>query len=146
MKATGMTVSSSLPEIERKSTLATRHNRQFGFLLCLLGAGLVVLHDFRSPESLLLVCGATIGVGMLAIFRPAVFRIPLLCWLVIGHMVGRTLSPIFLLSIYLFAVTPMSICLRGFGWDPLKLNPKTKSTWEPAQNVPYGLAYFEKQY
>ena len=49
-------------------------------------------------------------------------------WMTIGLFLGKIISPIILLIIYLFLFTPIAIIMNVIGRDELKLKQKNKKT------------------
>tara|TARA_B100000963_G_C22569258_1_gene645241 strand:- start:892 stop:1269 length:378 start_codon:yes stop_codon:yes gene_type:complete len=58
-------------------------------------------------------------------------------WIKLGEILGKVISPIVMFVIYFFIITPISLLIRVFGKDLLKLkkNKMAKSYWEKRKNI-----------
>ena len=58
-------------------------------------------------------------------------------WIKFGEIIGKIISPIVLASIFFLIITPISLILRIFGKDLLKLkkNKITKTYWILRKNI-----------
>ena len=58
-------------------------------------------------------------------------------WIKLGEILGKVISPIVMFVIFFFIITPISLMIRVFGKDLLKLkkNKSAKSYWEKRKNI-----------
>lgn len=58
-------------------------------------------------------------------------------WIKLGEMLGKVISPAVMFVIFFFIITPISLMIRVFGKDLLKLkkNKSAKSYWEKRKNI-----------
>ena len=66
-----------------------------------------------------------------AFIKPSIFKIPNIIWSKLGIFMGIIISPIVLLIIYCFLVTPIGLFMKLLGKDLLneKINKKKQSYW-----------------
>jgi len=62
---------------------------------------------------------------------PRIFKIPNFLWFKFGLLLGKIVTPIVLMIIYFFVITPIGIILRLFGKNILnmKIDKNQKSYW-----------------
>ena len=62
---------------------------------------------------------------------PSIFKIPNFLWFKFGLLLGKIITPIVLMIIYFFVITPTGIILRLFGKNILnmKIDKNQKSYW-----------------
>jgi hypothetical protein len=97
--------------------------RSFGFLLtavfAIVGARGIIRHwSMISCTAFFMASGAC---GLLSLTRPQVLAPLNKAWFYLGRGIGKVVSPIVLGIIFLGVLTPVSIVLRLFGRDELRL-------------------------
>ena len=113
-------------------------NRKFGYVVA--GALLFITafqYVFKDKQDVIIFCIALILL-LLALIKP-VWLTPLrIVWDKIGHILGIINTYVLLTLFYVLILTPLSLVMRLFGKDILKLkHPTVQSTyWEtpPATN------------
>ena len=106
--------------------------RQFGFLICftfpfLIGwfLPLLVGHPFRVWTLFI-----SLPAGILGILKPGLLLYPYKAWMKLGHILGWLNSRIILGLVYITILLPISMIMRLFGYDPLKINKQKKVTYK----------------
>ncbi len=106
-------------------------DRSFGLIVGgIVGAiGLFPLMTSGALRWWLVLPGATLM--MLGLLAPKLLHPLNVGWMKLGHLLGRIVTPIVLLLIYLIAVIPTGLLLRLFGKDVLglKRKPDDGSYW-----------------
>jgi len=74
---------------------------------------------------------AAFALVLLSFVAPAIVRPLADGWAFIGKTIGRITTPILLIIVFVFVVTPLGLLLRLFGSDPLrlKMDPKATTYW-----------------
>ena len=101
--------------------------RQFGLLLVLVASGLAYVLDLSVWLTTLFGC----LIQLLVVIAPPLFNTPLKLRLACADLFGRVANPIIISVIYFGMLTPISLILRVFGRDVLRLKSfkKRDSTW-----------------
>ena len=113
-----------------KETISKKQLRQFGIIVglaipAILGWFVPFIwgHSFRAW---------TFWIGMplliLGLINPYLLFYPYKVWIGIGHILGWINSRIILGLIFILVLQPIAFTMRLFGYDPLKQNPKGKTT------------------
>lgn len=96
--------------------------RSFGLLV---GAvfGLIALYPLFKGENLR-AWATVISIALIApaIFFPPLLELPFRFWAVLGHILGWLNTRIILTVLYFAAIVPVSLVLKIFGREPLKLH------------------------
>ena len=121
----------------KKEKISKKQLREFGFLIgfgfpIIIGWLLPLLsgHTFRTWTLLL----GSLAL-LLAIFNPKFLYFPYKKWVSLGHFLGWINSHLILGIIFFFVVFPISIFMKFFDYDPLRLkNKKSNSFREIKKN------------
>ena len=72
---------------------------------------------------------------VLAILKPVLLRPLNNIWLKLGEMLGKVVAPLVMMVIFFLILTPISLIVRAFGKDLLKLRAiKKNSYWIKREN------------
>jgi len=109
-------------KLEPKKIVTTADLRSFGLLVGTV-FGLIAVYPLLKGEAL----RAWASVIAAALIAPAIFFPPLLdlpyrFWAIIGKVLGSVNTRIILTVLYFGAIVPVSLVLKIFGKNPLKLN------------------------
>jgi len=106
--------------------------KEFGFLLSftfpfLIGWILPLIggHPFRTWTLFI-----SIPSIILAFTKPGLLLYPYKAWMKLGHILGWLNSRIILGLVYITILLPISMIMRLFGYDPLKINRQKKVTYK----------------
>ena len=67
---------------------------------------------------------------VLAFLKPELLKPLNIAWIKLGELLGRIIAPIVMALIYFFILTPLSLIIRIFGKDLLKIKfSKNNSYW-----------------
>ena len=106
-------------------------NRSFGILLS-VAFSLIAAVKFRIGASSFPLWAA-LGILFLivALLVPRLLRPIKSLWLRLGHLLGRVLTPIFLILVYVISIVPVGLLLKAFRKDSLHLSrdPNGTSYW-----------------
>ena len=107
---------------EQKKELTAPELRSFGLSVGTV-FGLIALYPLFRGEAAR-AWAAVISASLIApaIFSPQLLELPFRLWSVIGKALGWLNTRIILTVLYFAAVVPVSLVLKIFGRDPLKLN------------------------
>ena len=107
---------------EQKSKPTGSELRSFGLLVGIV-FGLIAIYPLFKEEAIR-AWAAVISVSLIApaIFSPQLLELPFRIWGGIGQVLGWVNTRIILTVLYFAAVVPVSLVLKIFGRDPLKLN------------------------
>lgn len=99
--------------------------RQFGLTMFIAGVliGSILFWKGKVVAASSIV-GAGVLVGLLAILLPSVAIYLYRFWMGIALVMGTITSAILLCVIFFGVITPVSLCMRLFGRDPLRLRPR----------------------
>ena len=89
------------------------------------------------------------GVLLLAVTfaAPKVLRPLNRAWFLLGEILGRVVSPVVLLVIFFFLLTPIGVLTRLFGRDELRLRKREGgSCWVPREQAEVTSESFKNQY
>jgi len=68
-------------------------------------------------------------------------------WFLLGEVLGRVVSPVVLLVIFFFLLTPIGVLMRLFGRDELRLRKlQGGSCWVPREQAEVTSESFKNQY
>ena len=68
-------------------------------------------------------------------------------WFLLGEILGRVVSPVVLLVIFFFLLTPVGVLTRLFGRDELRLRKREGgSSWVPREQAEVTSESFKNQY
>jgi hypothetical protein len=67
-------------------------------------------------------------------------------WQLLGHLMGRAISPLVFLAIFYLVFSPVGILLRCMGRDKLRLKMMTTSSYWIAENKEFNPESFRRQY
>ena len=114
-----------------RSRSKTASNRSFGITI---GFAFILIAAWKYESSASSYpIWAAVGVGLLlfAIWMPRLLRPIKNLWLRLGHLLGRFLSPVFLVVVYGLSIIPIGLLLRIFRKDTLLLRqePKSETYW-----------------
>ncbi|MFZ5950633.1 MAG: SxtJ family membrane protein [Candidatus Rifleibacteriota bacterium] len=119
-----------------KKSLNPTELRTFGLSVGIV-FGLIALYPLFKGESIR-AWAAIIGTSLIApaIFFPPLLELPFKAWQVIGHALGWLNTRIILSVLYFAAIVPVSLVLKIFGREPLKLHfdPEASSYREMPEN------------
>ena len=110
----------------RKKQLSTKKLKEFGFLIgfcfpLIIGWLIPAFwgHSFRFWS---------IWVGLFAltitIIKPRLLFYPYKLWMLLGHVLGWINSRIILTMVFIFVLLPISLIMKSFGYDPLRIKKK----------------------
>ncbi len=114
-----------------KSKVKSKQLREFGFLIAfgfplIIGWIMPILsgHVFR-------IWTLWIGLPALisAIFSPKLLYYPYQAWMKIGYILGWINSRIILGVLFILVLLPISLIMRFFNYDPLRLNKKNELSY-----------------
>tara|TARA_Y100001968_G_scaffold268552_1_gene258953 strand:- start:8121 stop:8513 length:393 start_codon:yes stop_codon:yes gene_type:complete len=75
----------------------------------------------------------TIWISLPALFLaftfPGKLRIPYQLWMKLGHILGLINSRLILILIFFFVLQPISIVMRLFGYDPLRIKKNNAKSY-----------------
>ena len=115
-----------------KNYISQKTLREFGFLLgftfpFLIGWILPLIggHSFRTWTLFI-----SIPSIILAVIKPSLLLYPYKAWMKLGHILGWLNSRIILGLVYITILLPISMIMRLFGYDPLKINRQKKVTYK----------------
>lgn len=128
--------------IKLNTTPSRRELRQFAAIW--LPAAMAVLawivwKKFDAPNVAIGMLVAAGVLGLLGFAVPAVMRVVWIVWMVAVFPIGWVVSHLLLAAIYYLCITPIGLCLRMFGVDPMqrKFDPAATTYWierEPNTN------------
>ena len=115
----------------KKKIISSKDLKEFGITIALgfpIIFGFIVPkitgHDFREW---------TIWIGLLflslSLFNPKLLNPFYKFWMSLGHFLGRINSILILALIFLFVLQPISIIMKIFGYDPLRIKEKNIKTY-----------------
>lgn len=120
----------------RTTTVTSAELRSFGLLVGTV-FGLIAIYPLISGATLR-AWAAVIGASLIApaIFFPPLLELPYQVWNMIGKVLGWLNTRIILTVLYFAAIVPVSLVLKIFGRDPLKLqfDPDAESYREKPEN------------
>jgi hypothetical protein len=121
--------------MERLSAL-----KQFGFLFSGLFFALSAYLLLSSIGYWVVSLVVALALLVVTIVRPDLLAPWLDGWLVLGHFLGKIVSPIVLGLIFFVLITPVALLGRIAGRDPLRIKPRAISSYwinrEPAGPAP----------
>lgn len=113
-----------------KKIISSKDLRQFGITI---GLGLPIIFGFIIPK----ITGHdyrewTIWIGIfflsLSLLKPKLLNSFYKFWMALGNFLGRVNSILILTFVFIFVLQPISIIMKIFGYDPLRLKEtKTKT-------------------
>lgn len=103
------------------SSTKAASSRSFGFLLAAVFLAIGLWKYWNGTDTYLI--WGMIGVVFLAVALsvPRLLRPIKGLWLMIGHFLGRILSPVALTLVYIISIVPVGLLLRIFRKDTLRL-------------------------
>ena len=115
----------------KQSSLSQKKLREFGILI---GIGFPVIIGWIIPSisgHLFRFWSLWIGVPlfMLGILRPSLLFYPYKVWIKIGLALGWINSQIILGLVFLLVLLPISLIMKVFGYDPLKIKKNNVLTF-----------------
>ena len=124
-------------------------NRTFGifFAALLTCASLYawLIHPGSIIWSILLLVGSLLLAA--AFLKPKVLEPLNRAWFLLGEMLGRIVSPLILLVLFFFLLTPIGVVTRLFGRDELRLRMQEGgSFWVDHKQTETGPDFFSNQY
>ena len=114
-----------------KKIISSRELRKFGITIAI---GLPTIFGFIIPT----ITGHdyrewTIWIGLfflsLSLLNPKLLNPLYKFWMALGHFLGRFNSTIILALIFVFVLQPISIIMKIFGYDPLRIKDKKIKTY-----------------
>ena len=114
-----------------KKTISVKELREFGIIV---GLGLPFVFGFAIPK----ITGHdfrewTLWLGvfflLLCFFKPKLLNPFYKFWMAFGHLLGRVNSNIILFLVFVFVLMPISIIMKIFGYDPLRLKENKRKTY-----------------
>ena len=76
------------------------------------------------------------GFALITLIRPALFSQANKLWMKLARLLSRIVNPVVMAVLFFVLLTPMSMLLRVFGKDPLRLKPDGRSTYWVPRNPP----------
>lgn len=124
-------------------------DRAFGFFSSAVStsAGLYVVLTSQGSSiwSIFLLSGVLLLAVTFA--APKVLRPLNRVWFLLGEILGRVISPVVLLVIFFFLLTPIGVLMRLFGRDELRLRKREDgSCWVPREQAEVTSDSFKNQY
>ena len=113
-------------------------NKSFGILFFIVFLIIGVWPLFKGNEANLYFLFTSLGFLILGLINAKILAPLNNSWVKLGEILGKIISPIVMLAIFLFVVTPISILIKIAKKDilNLKFNNKIKSYWiERKENV-----------
>ena len=114
-----------------KKSISNKILRDFGFLVgivlpFLAGWLLPALggHSFRYWTLWI-----SLPLFFAALFKPSFLYYPFKLWMKLGHILGWVNSKIILGLIFLLVLQPIAVCMKSFGYDPLRKKKLNKRTY-----------------
>ena len=106
-------------------------NRKFGYFCMLIcGVGGIYLYD-GVMTNILYVLSVLFGATLLVTLAKPSLLLPFnTCWMWIGYLLGRVISPVVLGAVFFFLITPVALIFKISGRDELCLKlSKAQSHW-----------------
>jgi hypothetical protein len=126
----------------------TRTLRQFAGLCLLIGAALAAWRYFPYDDafSAAVVLTLALLIGLPGLVRPALVRPVFVGWMVLAFPIGWTVSRLLLGLIYYGIFTPLGLCFRWSGRDPLARERRAdrETYWEPKPAAASVRSYFRQ--
>lgn len=118
-----------------------KQNRKFGYVV---GIALLVLAAFRifirHQDMWWILAGVGVILLLLALVKPLWLNPLRLVWDKIGHVLGIINTYVLLTLFYFVILTPLSLIMRSFGKDILKLKRNKNNTyWESTPTKTSGM-------
>lgn len=118
---------------EAISRPSDRRLREFATILTLMCVGLAVWHGLWNQKlglAGILVCIAA-AAAIVAAAKPRWLAPVFVGWMVLAFPIAWTISTLVLMLIYFGLITPLALCFRLIGRDPLdrKLSPEKDTYW-----------------
>ena len=124
---------------------APRILRQFAGLWLVFFLALAAWQGFRLQrwEWAAVLALLAVMVGLAGLLRPSLVRPIYVGWMVLAFPIGWTVSHLLLATLFYGVVTPIGICIRLAGRDPLarRWEPERDSYWELRQQPPSSAYY-----
>jgi len=108
----------------------TASSKSFGLVLSM---ALLIVAAWKYKSGAWNPVWASVGgiLLLITLLAPRLLRPVKNLWLRLGHLIGRVLSPIFLIIVYAVSIVPVGLSLKAFRKDALKLtlDPNRESYW-----------------
>ena len=113
------------------------YNRSFGLMISIILTLLCTIYYSKlSYHSMIILLSLAIIFIAISIICPNILNWPSNKWLQFSLCINKITNPLVLGAIFFLIITPISIILRIFNKDPLRLKTKDKSYWT-VRNVSY---------
>jgi hypothetical protein len=108
-----------------ETPVALPSDRSTGLVLS-TAAGIAALLVWRSAPGVAAAAGAlAAGLGLASIAAPHVLRPLNIAWMALGRLLGRVVSPLVMLLMYVLAIIPFGLAMQ-LRADPLRRRPTTQ--------------------
>ncbi len=103
-------------------------NKIFGLFFSLVFL-LIGFYFFEKKEIFYFFSSISVVFFILSFLRPEKLKLLNFLWIKLGLSLGAIIAPVVMAIIYYILITPISILMRIFGGDPLKLKIKKKDSF-----------------
>lgn len=120
-----------MSEHQSHSEIEVSSERSFGFVFAAF-FGIVAFWPLLSEGALRIWAIAVAAVFLVvALAVPKLLKPLNILWFKFGMLLGRIVTPIVMLLVFVVAVLPTGLIMRAFGKDPMsrKMEPASKSYW-----------------
>jgi len=83
---------------------------------------------------------------IVSFFFKKLLRLPYEAWISIGYGLGKVTSPIILMALYFFVITPFAVLCRLLGRDVLKIRSGIQNSYwvDRAEKIPHSDSFLEQ--
>ncbi|MCB1355577.1 MAG: hypothetical protein KDK53_03460 [Maritimibacter sp.] len=112
--------------------------RNFGFVFAAVFAVVALLPLLGGSGPRWIVLAIAVVFAALALFRPAVLRVPNRLWFKFGMLLGAIIAPVVMGLVFLVAFVPIGLIIRLTGKDlmSVKAAPEAESYWIDRKTAP----------
>ena len=119
-----------------ENSITKKKLREFGLIIAIglpLMFGwlfpIIAGHDFQRWTIYVAIPSISFG-----IFKPSLLFYPYKVWIFIGEMLGWINSRIILGLIFIIILQPLALCMKMFGYDPLRKNKIKGKSYKEIKN------------